>query len=149
MAPVPTEDASRVTYRFRIEAVTVNQDPAAPSTDPTAPAAAPEVERTALTVAAAESDGIRPAGRVLSLAAERIVESTGGDVSVTPIRKFAQPIVVRIPYEEADDPGSLAVYRLNEQTGRWEYRGGTVNVEGRYVERGRPDSGGQQPGPAE
>jgi len=122
----PADPGTDVSYRLDIQSV----DPER-VTSTESPA---ETQFVVLTVGEAESDGLRTAGRVVSLTAERIERKPDGKTTVTPLTTFGKPVTVRIPFDEVDDPTKVAVYRLNEETGEWEYRGGRVNVEEGYVE---------------
>jgi len=82
---------------------------------------------TSLTMA--QGQGITPAGPVVMLKTESV---TGSGTSA--VTTFSQPITVRIPFTQFNNPMHLGVYRLNRSTGEWEYRGGRVNVAGRFVE---------------
>lgn len=79
---------------------------------------------------AASAQGLVPAGRILALSAE----VTGDDGAVTRITRFSQKLTVRIPFDSSANPDLLGIYRLNRETGEWEYRGGRVNREGGYIE---------------
>ncbi|HWI61917.1 MAG TPA: S-layer homology domain-containing protein, partial [Symbiobacteriaceae bacterium] len=76
----------------------------------------------------ARTQGLRPAGKVLMFTAE--VQGAG----TTQIKTFHTRVTVRIPFTAATNPSLLGVYRLNRETGAWEYRGGKVNAAQRQIE---------------
>lgn len=119
------DETTHVSYRIRMEAV---------DTTKVSNSISPSIQLAVRSASNAENKGLRIVSKVLSLTAERVVESSTGQTTVEPIKSFTKPVTVRIPFDESEDPSSLGVYRLNEQTGEWEYRGGKVNLAERYVE---------------
>ena len=96
----------------------------------------PEAGSLQIALGTAIRGGLAPIGNVLSFHADAVVTSADGTTTRTPITHFASPLTVRIPFDAAAvaHPERLGVYRLNPQTGQWEFRGGKVNLAGGYVE---------------
>ncbi len=84
-------------------------------------------------VTRAKDSGLKPAGKVLMLSAEVVTKGAGTSSTSTAVTNFSQKLTVRIPFDSATNPEHLGVYRLNRKTGQWEFRGGRVNVAGKFV----------------
>lgn len=66
-----------------------------------------------------------------------LTATRGTGLDAVPVRSFNRPVTIKISYAGLDlqgtDPRKLGIFRLDETAGVWEYVGGTVDTDGKYV----------------
>ncbi len=67
----------------------------------------------------------------------KLTAATGTGSNSVPIHNFLRPVTIKISYAGLDlqgtDPRKLGIFRLDETAGVWEYVGGKVDTDGKYV----------------
>lgn len=84
----------------------------------------------------ARRGGLTPAGDAYLLELE-----TSGSDGVRLVSLPQHPVQVTLPYSPGSNPARLGVYRHNEETGAWDYRGGRADTQARAIAFAAPSFG--------
>lgn len=105
----------------------------ADGTDPTVRVSLARLAGTELLQPALLGKGMSPATAVLALTVEVVNPATGQSRTVP---YFSRKVTLRVPLIYAYNPAHVGVYRLNRETGLWEFRGGRAAPRGEWIEVG-------------